>query len=324
MKANVFEKYGSPDVLEFKDVDTPTPKSNEVLVKVHASSVNFADYHVLLGSPFMLRFVTGLTKPRSKILGNELAGRIEAVGKNVTQFNVSDDIFADVFSYGRGAYAEYKCVPENALVKMPSGTTYEQVATIPTAGLTALQGLRKKGEIQPGEKILINGASGGVGSYAVLIAKSFGAEVTGVCSTKKMEMVRSIGADYVIDYKKEDFTKNGKHYDLILDVAAYRPMSNFKESLISQGVYVLVGGSTGRIMKAQFFGSMISKKGGKKFCNMGPTKTNKDDMVFLSEHIKSGKISPAITKRYPLSKVADALRYFGDGLVQGKIVITYE
>jgi NADPH:quinone reductase-like Zn-dependent oxidoreductase len=216
MKAIVYEKYGSPDVLEFKEVEKPTPKEDEVLIKIHAAAITAGDAIVLKGEPFVTRFVTGLQKPKNTIPGKEMAGRVEAVGRNVTQFQPGDEVFGDLSVASWGAFAEYVSVPENAIALKPANLTFEQAAAVPESAVVALQGLRDKGKIQPGQKVLINGASGGVGTYAVQIAKSFGAEVTAVCSTRNMDMVRSIGADYVIDYTAEDFTQNGQQYDLIL------------------------------------------------------------------------------------------------------------
>ena len=235
MKAIVYTKYGSPDVLKFEEVQKPVPGDDEVLIKIHAAAITAGDVIVLKGEPFVTRFVTGLQKPKNTILGKEMAGRVEAVGENVTQFQPGDEVFGDLSVASWGAFAEYVSVPESAIALKPANLTFEEAAAVPESAVVALQALRDKGKIQPGQKVLINGASGGVGSFAVQIAKSFGAEVTAVCSTRNLEMVRSIGADHVIDYTQEDFTQNGKHYDLILAANGYHPISDYRRALSSQG-----------------------------------------------------------------------------------------
>ena len=320
MKAAVYHKYGSPDALQLKEVEKPTPKEDEVLVEVHAASVNAADWHMLRGTPFLLRLWWGLLKPRDTILGADIAGRVEAVGRNANQFQPGAEVFGDLSDCGRGGFAEYVGVPENALALKPANMTFEKAAAVPVAAVTALQGLRDEGQIEPGQKVLINGASGGVGTFSVQIAKSFGAEVTGVCSTRKLDMVRSIGADQVIDYTQEDFTQNGQRYDLILDVAAYRSISDYQRALSPTGVYVLVGGSMARITQASFLGPRISTTGSRKMRNLH-AKPSKQDLVFMKELLEAGKVVPVIDTRYPLREVAEALRYFGEGHAQGKVVI---
>ena len=322
MKAIVYERYGSPDVLELKEVEKPTPKDNEVLVKVHAASANAADWHIMRGEPFLVRLmVGGLLKPKIKILGADIAGRVEAVGRNVKQFQPGDEVFGDISDCGWGGFAEYVCVSEDALVLKPASTTFEEAAAVPLAAVTALQGLRDKGQIQPGQKVLINGASGGVGTFAVQIAKSFGAEVTGVCSTSKLDMVRSIGADQVIDYTQEDFTKNGQRYDLILAANGYHSIWDYKRALRPKGIYVAAGGSMAQIFQAMLLGPWISMTGSKKMGNF-ITKPNKKDLVFIKELLEAGKVVPVIDRRYPLSEVAEALRYLEEGHARGKVVIT--
>jgi len=322
MKAIVYTKYGSPDVLQLKEVEKPTPKDNEVLVKVHAASVNDWDWGLLRGKPFVNRLLFGLLKPKIKILGVDIAGRVEAVGRNVKQFQPGDEVFGDLCRCGWGGFAEYVCARENALALKPASMTFEEVAAVPQAAVLALQGLRDYGQIQPGQKVLINGAGGGVGTFAVQIAKSFGAEVTGVDSTRKLDMVRSIGADQVIDYTQEDFTKNEQRYDLILDVAAYHSIFDYKRALSPKGIYVMVGGSTARIFQAMLLGPWISMTGSKKMGILAH-KPNKD-LAFMKELFEAGKVVPVIDRRYPLSEVAEALRYFGEGHAQGKVVITVE
>ncbi|HUU62957.1 MAG TPA: NAD(P)-dependent alcohol dehydrogenase [Dehalococcoidia bacterium] len=322
MKAIVYTKYGPPDVLQLKEVEKPTPKDNEVLVKVHAASVNDWDWGLLQGTPFMNRLLFGLLKPKYTILGCDIAGRVEAVGRNVKQFQPGDEVFGDISGYGFGAFAEYICARENALVLKPASMTFEEVAAVPQAAVLALQGLRDKRQIQPGQKVLINGAGGGAGTFAVQIAKSFGAEVTGVDSTSKLDMMRSIGADHIIDYTREDFTKNGQRYDLILDFAAHHSIFDYKRALSPKGIYVMVGGSTARIFQAMFLGPLISMTGGKKMGILAH-KPNKD-LAFMKELFEAGKVVPVIDRRYPLSEVAEALQYFGEGHAKGKVVITVE
>jgi len=323
MKAIVYTKYGPPDVLELKEVEKPTPKDNEVLVKVYAASVNPADWHLMRGKPFFMRLFFGLLKPKNKILGADIAGRVEAVGRNVKQFQPGDEVFGDIADCGWGGFAEYVCVTENALVLKPASMTFEEAASVPLAAVTALQGLRDKGQIQPGQKVLINGASGGVGTFAVQIAKSFGAEVTGVCSTRNLDMVRSIGADQVIDYTQEDFTQNGQRYDLIVDAVGNRSVSDYKRALSPKGICVIIGYSSPVLLfQHMFLGPCISMTGSKKIGLMGEAKPNKKDLVFMKELLEGGKVVPVIDRRYPLSEVAEALRYLEEGHARGKVVIT--
>jgi len=324
MKAIVHQKYGSPDVLQLKEVAKPTPKDDEVLVRVHAASVNAADWHMLRGEPFLVRLMGfGLLRPRNEIPGCDMAGRVEAVGRNVKQFQPGDEVFGDLAKFGLGAFAEYVCARENALALKPANMTFEEAAAVPLAGVTALQGLRDKGQIQPGQKVLINGAGGGVGTIAVQIAKSFGAEVAGVCSTRKLDMVRSIGADQVIDYTQEDFTQNGQRYDLILDAAAYRSIFDYKRALSPKGIYVLVGGSMTALFQAVLLGPWISMTGSNKM-GVLMAKANKKDLLFLKELLETGKVRPVIGRRYTLSEVPEALRYLEEGHAQGKVVIAFE
>jgi NADPH:quinone reductase-like Zn-dependent oxidoreductase len=323
MKAIVYTKYGLPDVLELKEVDKPTPSDDEVLVKVHAASVNHTDWYLVTGEPFVVRLWSGLLKPKNKIPGGDIAGRVEAIGVNVEQFQPGDEVFGDKAGCGWGGFAEYVCVPENELALKPASITFEEAAAVPQAAVSALQGLRDEGQIQPGRKVLINGASGGVGTFAVQIAKSFRAEVTGVCSTRKLDMVRSIGADQVIDYTQEDFTKSGQRYDLILATGGYHPISDYKRALSPKGIYVMIGGSTAQKMQAFLLGPWISMTGSKKLGSL-KGKPNQEDLVFMSELLEDGKVVPVIDRCYPLSEVAEAFRYFGEGQSQGKVVITVE
>jgi len=323
MKAIVCTKYGQPDVLHLREVEKPTPKDNEVLVKIHAASINSWDWGLLRGTPFMNRLVFGVLKPKTKILGCDIAGRVEAVGRNVKQFQPGDEVFGDISGCGFGGFAEYVCASENALALKSAGMTFEQAAAVPQAGLLALQGLRDKGQIQKGQKVLINGAGGGAGTFAVQIAKSYGAEVTGVDSTGKLDMLRSIGADHVIDYTQEDFTKKGQHYDLVLDVVTYRSIFDYKRVLSPKGIYVMLGGgSWARVYQAMLLGPLLSITGSKKM-GILMLKPNKD-LALMKELVEAGKVVPVIDKRYPLSKVPEALRYFGKGDAKGKVVITVE
>jgi NADPH:quinone reductase-like Zn-dependent oxidoreductase len=322
MKAIVCTKYGSPDVLQLKEVTKPTPKDNEALVKVHAASLNAADFELLRGV-FVVRIVAPL-KPMYKILGSDIAGRVEAVGRNVKQFQPGDEIWGDLSAHGFGAFAEYVCVPEKALRLKPASMTFEEAAAYPQAAVLALQNLRVKRPIQPGQKVLINGAGGGVGTFAVQIAKYFGAEVTGVDSTMKLDMLRSIGADQVIDYTQEDYTKSGQRYELILDVVAYHSIFEYKRALSPKGIFVYVGGSTAAIFQALFLGPLISRTGSKKMGVVMWKPNKKEDLDFLKELYEAGKVVPVIDRRYPLSEVPEALRYLEEGHARGKVVITVE
>ncbi len=318
MKAMAWTRYGPPEDLELQEMNTPIPKDNEVLVKIHAASLNAGDLKMIRGDSFILRLMNGLRKPKHKILGDDIAGEVEAVGKSVKQFQPGDEVFG-VSNFG--AFAEYGSFSEKYLAKKPASLTFEQAATIPMAAITALQGLRDKGQIQSGHKVLINGASGGVGTFAVQIAKYYGTEVTGVCSTSKMDMVRSIGADYVIDYTQEDFTKKSNHYDLILDVAAHHSIRDFKRALNPKGIYVCIGGTMSQFLQTMLLGPLITLRGNKKM-RIGFGNPTKEDYEFLIELFEAGKVVPVIDKIYPLSEVPEALKYFEDGNALGKIVIT--
>jgi len=320
MKAIIYEKYGPPDVLKLKEVEKPTPKDNEVLIKVHAASLNYADWAFVRGKPFLVRLMgAGLLKPKNTILGSDIAGRIEAVARNVKRFQSGDEVFGDISECGWGGFAEYVSVPENVLALKPASTTFEEAAAVPQAATVALQGLRDKGQIQPGQKVLINGASGGIGTFAVQIAKSFGAELTGVCSTRNLNMVRSIGADQVIDYTQEDFTQNEQQYDLILDIVANRSISDYTRALSPKGNYVAVAFNPGTL----FLGSLISMTGSKKVGSL-LHRSNQKDLVFMKELLEAGKVVSIIDRRYPLSEVAEAIRHYGEGHSRGKVVITLE
>ncbi len=321
MKAVVYTKYGSPDVLQLKEVEKPTPKDNEVLIRIHAASANAADWHLLRGDPFLLRLGYGLLKPNNTILGADIAGRVEAVGNNVTQFQPGDEVFGDISGCGLGGFAEYVSVPEHAVISKPASMTFEEAAAVPMAAVTALQGLRDKGQIQPGQKVLIHGASGGVGTFAVQIAKAFGAEVTAVCSTSKVDMVRSLGADHVIDYTQEDFTKNGQRYDLILAANGDRSMFEYKRALARKGRYVVIGGSMTQIFQAMLLGPLLSMAGRQNIGNVR-ARPNQKDLACMKELLEAGKVIPVIDRCYPLSETAEAIRYLEAGHARGKVVIT--
>ena len=320
MKAIVFEKYGSPAVLEIKEVEKPTPKDNEVLIKVAAAAANPLDWHRMRGAPIIARLSQGFTKPKNSFIGADVAGRVEAVGAMVTKFQPGDAVFGDIFT---GAFAEYACAPQDNFVLKPANLSFEQAAAVPVAALTALQGLRDAGQIKEGQKVLINGASGGVGTFAVQIAKSFGAEVTGVCSTRNLHMVRTIGADHVIDYTQEDFTQNGRRYDLIFDAVGNLSVPAMKRALNPQGTAAVAGFTTmGRLFQVIFLGAWTSKTGDKKIGLMKTAESNEKDLLIIQELLDSGQVKPVIDRCYPLSATAEAIRYLENGHARGKVVIT--
>ena len=329
MKAIVYTKYGPPDVLELKEVEKPTPRDNEVLVKVHAASINDWDWCLLQGKPFVNRLMYGLLKPKIQILGCDIAGRVEAVGRKVKQFRPGDEVFGDISGCGWGGFAEYVCAHENALALKSAGMTFDEAAAIPQAAMLALQGLVDRGQIRSGQKLLINGAGGGVGTFAVQIAKLYRVELTGVDSSGKLDMLRSMGFDHVIDYTQEDFTaagsrpadrKSDQRYDLILDVKTNRPIFNYARVLRPNGTYVTVGGSMARLFQALLLGPWISMTR-KKNIRIVALKPNKD-LVYMNELFEAGKVIPVIDRRYPLSEVPEAFRYYGEGHARGKVVIT--
>jgi NADPH:quinone reductase-like Zn-dependent oxidoreductase len=322
MKAIVYTKYGPADVLQIKKVEKPVPGDNEVLIKVHAASVNSWDWDLLRGKPYLFRLLFGIFRPKHKILGADVAGVVEAVGKGVKKFKPGDEVFGDLCECGWGGFAEFVCAHENSLAVKPESMTFEQAAAIPQAAVMALQGIRDYGKVQPGQKVLINGAGGGVGTFAVQMAKYFGAEVTGVDSRDKLDMLRSIGADQVIDYKEQDFTKNGQHYDLVIDVVANRPIFAYLRSLNPGGIFIMVGGSVASILQAIFLGALISLVGSKK---MGILVHNPNkDLADIKKLFESSKVIPVIDRRFPLIETAQALRYLGEGHVRGKVIITVE
>ena len=324
MKAIVRHEYGSPDVLELEEAEKPTPKDDEVLIKVYAASVNAADWRFLRADPFLVRLDSGLLKPKNKILGMDVAGRVEAVGRNVKQFQPGDEVFGDILESRGGAFAEYVSVPERVLVLKPANMTFEEAAAVPLAAITALFGIRDQGQIQPGQKVLINGASGGVGTFAVQIAKSLGAEVTAVCSTRNVDLVRSLGADHVIDYTQEDFTQNGQGYELILAVNGYHPISAYKRALSPKGIYVMVGGSAAQGFQALLLGPWMSRSGNQQMGILEDERDRRDLLEFLKELLEAGKVVPVIDRRYPLSEVPEAIRYLEGGHAKGKVVIAVE
>ena len=319
MKAIVCTQYGSPDVLQLKEVEKPAPKDDEVLVTIHAASANPLDWHLMRGSPFLARLGGGLRRPKDPRLGVDIAGRVEAVGNNVTRFQPGNEVFGTV----KGGFAEYACAREDRLALKPANISFEEAAAAPVVAFTALQGLRDKGKIQLGQKVLVNGASGGVGTVAVQIAKTFGTEVTGVCSTRNLDMVRSIGADHVIDYTREDFTKNGQRYDLICDAVGNRSVSDYKRALRPQGTCIIIGFTTlSRLFGHVVLGPLLSMTGNKKIGLMGLAKPNQKDLVFVKELLEAGKVVPVIDRRYPLSETAEAIRYLEKRHARGKVIIT--
>ncbi len=321
MKAVIYEKYGPPDVLHLKDVEKPVLLDDEVLIRVHAVSVNAYDWHLMRATPFLVRLMgTGLFNPKPTIPGVDIAGRVEAVGRAVKHFQPGDEVFGAV-ARNSGGFAEYAAASERGLVLKPANLSFEQAAAVPMAGITALQGLRDAGQIQPGQKVLINGASGGVGTFAVQLARYFGAEVTAVCSTDNMEMVRYLGAEYVIDYSKEDFTQNGKQYDLILAVNGYRPLSAYRNALTSEGSYVMVGGTNSQIFQAMLLGPFMSNRRGRRIGGVSAKRSRKD-LLILKELLETGKIIPVIDRYFPFKRAIDAMRYIDAGHASGKVVVT--
>jgi NADPH:quinone reductase-like Zn-dependent oxidoreductase len=326
MKAVVYTDYGSPDVLQLREMQKPVPADDQVLVKVHAASVNPLDWHFIRGTPLIARLGMGLRKPKAPRVGVDYAGTVEAVGKNVTQLKPGDEIFGGK----TGAFAEYICArADRAMALKPANVSFPQAAAVPIAGVTALQGLRDQGHVQPGQRVLINGASGGVGTFAVQIAKSMGAEVTGVCSTRNVDLVRSLGADHVIDYTKEDFTKGEQRYDVILDNVGNQPLSGFRRALTPNGICVMIGGGgpndggligpMGRPIKALLMSPFTSQKMG-----MFMAELTKSDLTTLADLMQSGKVTPVLDKTYPLAQITEAIRYLEEGHARGKVVIAID
>jgi len=321
MKAIVHHEYGSPDVLKLEEVQKPTPADNEVLVKVYAVSINRSDWEGVTGKPLYAR-IGGLMKPDNKIPGSDIAGVVEEVGRDVRLFKPGDEIFGLMLTYG-GGFAEYACKSERAMALKPVSMTFDEAAAIPQAAFIALQGIRAKGRVQPGQKVLINGAGGGAGTFAIQLAKLAGAEVTGVDNAEKLELMKSLGADHVIDYTREDFTKNGQQYDLILDVIASRSIFAYKRALRPNGNYFMAGGSVATIFQSLLLGPLIRRITSRNI-RLLVVQTDSKDLVYITELIESGKIKLVIDKRYSLSEAAEALRYLGEGHAKGKVVITVE
>jgi NADPH:quinone reductase-like Zn-dependent oxidoreductase len=324
MKAIVFTQYGSPDGLELKEVPKPAPKDDEVLIRVHASSINSWDWEYLNGKPFINRLMFGLLKPKpgKQRLGADIAGTVEAVGSRVTRFQPGDEVFGDLWS-NWGGFADYACMHETALEPKPANSTFEEAAAVPQAGVLALQGIRKAGQLEPGKKVLINGAGGGVGTFAIQLAKLSGVEVTGVDASHKLDVVRSVGADHVINYAKEDFTTTGERYDLIIDCQNFRSMLDNKRALRPRGTYAMIGGSIPRVYQLWLLNLLATLvREDRKLCLVaeGPNKGLAD----LKELMEAGKLTPVIDRTYRLSEVPEALRYFGEGRHKGKIAITMD
>ncbi len=319
MKAIVQDRYGSPDVLRLEDIDRPAANDDEVLIRVHAAAVNIGDWHLLRGTPYVMRMATGPLRPRHHVPGLDLAGQIESIGKDVTQFRPGDE----VFGWCRGAFAEYACAGESNLLAKPGDLTFEQAAAIGDSAFTALNAVRDQGKVQPGHQVLINGASGGVGTFAVQIAKSFGAKVTGVCSTRNVDLVRSIGADQVIDYTLEDFTHSGQRYDVMLDLVGSRSLSDCRRALTPRGTYVLVGVAdmgrwfgVARQIKVLSLSPLVRQR-----MHVFIVRHSREDLAVLKQLLEAGKVAPVIDRRYELSEVPDALHYQGEGHARGKLVI---
>jgi len=324
MKAIVYTKYGPPEVLQLKEVAKPEPKDNQVLIKVQAASANALDYRRFETTSILGRLMDEvLLKATNKVLGADIAGRVEAVGATVTQFRPGDEVFG-VSARSVGGFAEYACAAEDNLALKPANLSFEAAAAVPMAALTALQSLRDKGQIQAGQKVLIYGASGGVGTFAVQIAKSYGAEVTAVCSTRNLDMARSIGADYVVDYTKEDFSRKGQRYDLIIAVNGYHSILDYRRALSPSGIYVALGGSMAQLFQGMLLGPLVSRIGDKKMGFMGIAKINQKDLVFIKELLEAGKVTPLIDRCYPLSEAVKAIRYLVEEHARGKVVITVE
>lgn len=321
MKAIVYERYGPPEVLKLKEVEKPTPRDHEALVKVRAAAINFGNLAMVTGEPFIARLSSGLLRPKYINPGSDVAGRVEAVGKNVTQFKAGDEVFADNLPGGYGTYADYVCVPESEMALKPAAISFEEAAAVPQAATVALQGLRDVGQIQAGQKVLITGASGGNGTFAVQIAKSFGAEVTGVCSTRNIDLVRSLGADHVIDYTQEDFSQTGELYDLIIAMGGYRSLSDYERALRPEGVFVWAGGPLKGLFETMVLGSWVARKGNKKLTSLSH-QSSRDDLVFVAGLMEAGRVKPVIDRCFPLEESAEAFRHYAAGHMQGKVVIT--
>lgn len=321
MRAVTYTEYGSPDVLRLAEVAAPTPGDDDVLIRVHAAGVNAGDWHLLRGEPLMVRLMAGLRRPKRPILGADVAGRIEAVGRNVAELRPGDEVFGDLSDSGFGAFAEYVAAPAHTVARKPAGMSFAQAAAVPSAALTALQGLRDEAQLRPGQRVLVNGASGGVGSFAVQIAKALGAEVTGVTSGRNLELVRALGADHVVDYTREDFTRSGMRYDVILDTAAFRPLAEHQRALAPGGAYVLVGGAFRQMLTVMVLGPWRSRRSGQRFRTF-VKQPRPHNLAFVRELLEAGRLAPAIDRCYPLGEAAAALRYLGTRRARGKVVMT--
>jgi NADPH:quinone reductase-like Zn-dependent oxidoreductase len=323
MKAFIYFEYGSPDVLQLIEVAKPTLKDDEVLVKVHAASVNPLDWHLMRGEPFLARLENGIQRPKNTRLGADVAGVVESVGSKVTQFKPGDEVFGTVFRTGLGGFAEYVAVPVNTLEPKPANLSFVEAAAVPIAALTALQGLKDAGNIQAGQTVLVNGGSGGVGSFAVQLAKAFGTEVTAVCSTRNVDMVRSLGADHIIDYTREDFTRNGQRYDLIFDAVGNHTIADYARALNPTGVCAVAGFTSLRLtFSVMLFGALVSRFRTKKIGMMPTVEPNKKDLITLNELLSAGKIAPIIDRCYPFAETAEAIRYLETSRARGKVVVT--
>lgn len=320
MKAMVRHTYGSPDVLKAAQLDTPRPKDDEVLLRVRAASVNAADWRLLRADPFLARLDVGLLKPRNTILGFDVAGEVAAVGGAVSRFHIGDAVFGNLYELRGGAFAEYVAVPERLLVKMPTNLTFEQAAAVPMAAVTALRGLTTQQALKPGDRVLINGASGGVGTFAIQIAKAYGAEVTAVVSSRNIDLARSLGADHVIDYTRESFVRRDERYDVILAVNGYQPIWEYWRALRSGGRYVMAGGSAAQLFQAMALGPLISRNGDVRLGTL-ETKPGRDDLEIVKDLIEAGQVTPVVDRCYSLSEVPDAIRYLEEGHARGKVVV---
>lgn len=320
MKAVVYKKYGHPDVMRIEDVEKPVPGDGEVLVRIHAVSVNFADWHLLTGTPFLARTAFGLFGPRKTILGTDVAGTVVSTGSSVTGFKPGDRVFGDLGTGRLGGFAEYVCALQSVIAPMPSNVSFSEAAALPMASITALQALRDGGKVEPGQKVLIHGAAGGVGTYAVQIAKHMGAEVTAVCSTRNIDMVRSLGADRIIDYTKEDFAADGSQYNLILGVNGNRSLNDYRNALAPGGTYLMVGGSDRQIFQAMLLGGILGGRNGQKL-GIFPAKNSRDDLLVIKEWVEAGKIKPVIDRQYTLEETPEAMRVIGTGHARAKLVI---
>lgn len=320
MKAMMRHTYGSPDVLKLVEIDVPTPKDDEVLVRVQATSINAADWRMLRADPFLARLDSGLITPRNKILGSDVAGYVEGVGQGANRFGVGDAVFGSLFELRGGAFAEYVAVPERLLLPKPANLSFEEAAAVPMAAVTALWGLQHRGPLGPGQHVLINGASGGVGTFAVQLAKALGAEITALVSARNLEQARALGADHVFDYTTTDLAQLGTRYDLILAVNGYQPIWSYQRALCPGGHYVMAGGSAGQMVQAMLLGPLLSRKGGSQL-GILETRLNVDDLAVVSRHIEAGSVRPVIERTYRLEEIPAAMRYVEAGHARAKVVI---